>query len=705
MVSVIRGRSSACRGRATSLVVGSFVAGLLAGCDQARTVSPEPDRESPPLQVLAVDSVGAAAAEFAGGIPIGLFAQPLSEYGPRYNGGHRNAPPAQLLSDLETIRSQGGRVVLMFAGSQIFYKDADGHFSLSMWESRVDRYRGLDFSSYVNDGTIIAHYLLDEPNDPANWNNQLVSGATLEAMAEYSKGIWPDLPTVVRVEPAYLAQAKVTYRYLDAAWAQYVYRKGEIHTYASQNVANAQALGLQLVVGLNLLIGSPEKLALSAQQVLDWGSALLDSPYPCAFISYQYNATYLAGAGIGDAMDTLRGLAQNRGAKTCGRSGTLPPPQPDPPAATTTTISAADPDPSTAGQAVTVKVDVTADASTPSGTVSVSADGGPETCEITLSAGSGQCALALTVTGSRTLRASYAGGASYAASSDTEPQEVRAARQSVTISWPTPADITYGTALGGGQLNATASAGGQPVAGSFGYTPAEGTVLSAGSAQTLRVDFTPNDSDGYAGGSASVNINVLRRAPTLAWSAPASIAVGALGSSVLNATATGVGGAAVAGTFTYSPAAGQVLDASPSQTLSVSFQPSDANYTSATKSVTVAVLYPWSGFSSPVDNTGTLNTAKAGVAIPVRFSLGGNQPAPVVASGYPTVQSAACPAWPTDAIEETVSASASSLKYNAATGQYVYTWKTSKGWANGCRRLTFQFKDGTRRDATFKFTR
>src|SRR4051794_22682814 len=399
------------------------------------------------------------------------------------------------------------------------------------------------------------------------------------------------------------------------------------------------------------------------------------------------------------------GRGKTRASKPRGRSARAPPPQPDPPAATTTTISAADPDPSTAGQPVTVKVDVTADAGTPSGTVGVSADGGPETCEITLSAGSGQCTLPLTVTGSRTLRASYAGDASYAASYDTEPQEVRAVRQSVTIGWPTPADITYGTALGAGQLNASASAGGQPVAGSFSYTPAAGAVLNAGSAQTLRVDFTPNDSSSYASGSASVSINVLRRAPTLVWSVPASIPVGPLPSTVLNATATGVGGAVIAGTFTYSPAAGQVLDAKPSQTLSVSFQPSDANYTADTKSVTVAVLYPWTGFSSPVDNTGTLNTAKAGVGIPVRFSLGGDQPAPVVASGYPTVQSVACPAWPTDAIEETVSASASSLKYNAATGQYVYTWKTSKGWANGCRRLTFQFKDGTRRDATFKFAR
>ena len=44
-----------------------------------------------------------------------------------------------------------------------------------------------------------------------------------------------------------------------------------------------------------------------------------------------------------------------------------------------------------------------------------------------------------------------------------------------TIAWSNPADITYGTALSGTQLNAAAS-----VAGSFVYTPASGTMLNAG---------------------------------------------------------------------------------------------------------------------------------------------------------------------------------------------------------------------------------
>lgn len=60
-----------------------------------------------------------------------------------------------------------------------------------------------------------------------------------------------------------------------------------------------------------------------------------------------------------------------------------------------------------------------------------------------------------------------------------------------TISWPTPAAITYGTALTATQLNATAS-----VPGTFVYTPASGTILVAGN-HALSVTFTPTDTMNY----------------------------------------------------------------------------------------------------------------------------------------------------------------------------------------------------------------
>jgi hypothetical protein len=72
------------------------------------------------------------------------------------------------------------------------------------------------------------------------------------------------------------------------------------------------------------------------------------------------------------------------------------------------------------------------------------------------------------------------------------------------ITWVAPAPITYGGALGNGQLNAS-SAG---VAGTFVYTPPAGTVLPVGNGQTLSVTFTPTDAADYTTAAASTTINV-----------------------------------------------------------------------------------------------------------------------------------------------------------------------------------------------------
>jgi hypothetical protein len=164
-----------------------------------------------------------------------------------------------------------------------------------------------------------------------------------------------------------------------------------------------------------------------------------------------------------------------------------------------------------------------------------------------------------------------ADGANY--SSATASVLVNVLKGTPIITWPTPGDITYGTALSATQLNATAN-----VAGTFVYVPPAGSVLNAGNGQTLSVTFTPEDAVNYATATASVLINVLKDTPVITWPTPADIAYGmALTGTQLSAAAN------VPGTFTYAPVAGTVLNAGNGQTLSVTFTPDDAvNYSTAT---------------------------------------------------------------------------------------------------------------------------
>ena len=149
------------------------------------------------------------------------------------------------------------------------------------------------------------------------------------------------------------------------------------------------------------------------------------------------------------------------------------------------------------------------------------------------------------------------------------------------VTWNSPADIVYGTALNSDQLSASAS-----VPGSFVYTPEAGTVLSSGT-QTLHVEFTPEDALNYTVAPKNITINVSKSTPEVTWNNPADVIAGMeLSSTQLNASAS------VPGTFVYIPSAGTVLSAG-TQTLHVEFTPEDAeNYNTVSKEVTINVLTP-----------------------------------------------------------------------------------------------------------------
>lgn len=116
------------------------------------------------------------------------------------------------------------------------------------------------------------------------------------------------------------------------------------------------------------------------------------------------------------------------------------------------------------------------------------------------------------------------------------------------------------------------------------------------------------------------------------------------------------------------------------------------------------LVYDFTGFFAPVDNTPVLNMAKAGSAIPVKFSLGGDRGLSILAAGYPKSQPISCSSSSAyDGIEETVTAGSSSLSYDATTDRYNYVWKTDKAWANTCRKLIVRLNDGTEHIAFFTF--
>jgi uncharacterized protein len=112
--------------------------------------------------------------------------------------------------------------------------------------------------------------------------------------------------------------------------------------------------------------------------------------------------------------------------------------------------------------------------------------------------------------------------------------------------------------------------------------------------------------------------------------------------------------------------------------------------------------YDFVGFQPPVANPPSLNTANAGVSIPIKFSLGGNLGLEVL-FGSPFVRQFGCATRVPSATSEPATAGSEGMTYDPATDTYKYPWKTLKGWANTCRTFEITFDDGTYRRADFSF--
>lgn len=153
--------------------------------------------------------------------------------------------------------------------------------------------------------------------------------------------------------------------------------------------------------------------------------------------------------------------------------------------------------------------------------------------------------------------------------------------------------------------------------------------------------------------------------------------------------------------ITTSPASGEIF---PLGVTMVNATATDSAGLESSCSFTVTLLYNFNGFFQPVDNPPVVNTATAGSAIPVKFSLSGNKGLNILASGYPVSQQIACDSGaPLDEIEQTVTAGGSSLSYDASLDQYSYVWKTEKTWRGTCRQLIVRLNDTSTRIVNFRF--
>ncbi len=140
----------------------------------------------------------------------------------------------------------------------------------------------------------------------------------------------------------------------------------------------------------------------------------------------------------------------------------------------------------------------------------------------------------------------------------------------------------------------------------------------------------------------------------------------------------------------------------------VAAQAGNEVYKPATASRVFRVRYPFS-FREPVVAPGdgpvfTVNSMPAGLAVPLRFSLGGYRGPAVLQGGAPTSQPYACGAFAADPVGEAWSPETPGLRYSDVRKEYFYVWNTLAAWAGTCRLVTLRLADGSEYTARFYFT-
>jgi hypothetical protein len=185
------------------------------------------------------------------------------------------------------------------------------------------------------------------------------------------------------------------------------------------------------------------------------------------------------------------------------------------------------------------------------------------------------------------VEASFAAESGYLASSESAPLTV--GRASQELAFAALQERTYGDAPV--ELAASATSGLTVAFAASGQCSLAGATLSITGAGSCTVTAAQaGDANHEAAVSVAHSFAVAKADPRLDWSTPAAVAQGAvLGADQLDASAT-FGGAALAGSYLYTPGTGAALPRAGVTELTVRFTPADsANFNAAEGRVALEV--------------------------------------------------------------------------------------------------------------------
>jgi hypothetical protein len=149
---------------------------------------------------------------------------------------------------------------------------------------------------------------------------------------------------------------------------------------------------------------------------------------------------------------------------------------------------------------------------------------------------------------------------------------------------------------------------------------------------------------------------------------------------------------------------GKPIDTSSFGNHTFEVQATDGSGNGASKTVTYSVAYDFDGFFWPVKNLPNVTRWKAGLPVPVRFSLHGFRGARPEADGYP--RSTRCGGGDVEQVARAAQGKKKgAFEYDKRSDRYVMLWRTDKKWAGTCREFVLKLDDGSVHTARFEFAK
>jgi hypothetical protein len=306
----------------------ALAGGLLAACGSADPVSigtppndpienapipPVEDAPIPPVENAPIPPAAPAVSARLTGIPVGTHMIPPEQVVARraqYSATLRRLTPANVDKYLQFALDNGFREIVSIVGKE-FMKDGSGRFSMANWRALADQWKGTApiFQKYVNSGTLIGIYVIDEPGCVKCWGGKPPTMAEVLEMGRHVKVLLgASVPTIARVAPAWFVSQVSPVNLapaFDAAWCQWEAGSNRGVTasqYAAKCVGDARTMGLQLVMGMNVLNGgdgssgilgtNSQHWQVSAAELTRYNGNFVTNPGVCALSNWQFSPTY-----------------------------------------------------------------------------------------------------------------------------------------------------------------------------------------------------------------------------------------------------------------------------------------------------------------------------------------------------------------------------------------------------------------------------